>query len=228
MRRRKEKALALTILAVFLLLTLGGCGNGSADVSPTRFEPGPWEAERLESHHYNISRERFEAGGYRYQTLHISLEHECDAYVSEQIQRLSQRFSIALSPEDFQFTIYHFSWLEFITPQQFEIARGYLSQDPNILEAFHMTNDNFHFHDNMVEVFISHLIQGADGFNFQATRHYANTPIEDMPHDPRRILVAMYEAEIIMALERSPYLPDGTFMPRYVPAFGRDVMDWRE
>lgn len=105
----------------------------------------------------------------------------------------------------------YFSWMDFITPEQLEIAREYLEIPEGV------------FDDNALVVY-------ALTMDRELLRHYDRIPFEDMPEDPERIVVRMYEAYIFMNLEirKKSALELGIIEPDYIiPEFGRVITDWR-
>jgi len=184
-------------------------------------------------------------------TEYISLEDEFD-YLAWHTRHLSATYGINISVDDINFTeVRLFSWLDFITPEQFVIVREYLRENLDVVNFTDVIYDNFVFADGMIInyvmnnlVYFPHTEFGDDlwfemrrnpqDFNpYYLLRYYDSIPIEDMSYCPRRIIVRMYEAYYIAIFEiRDRYahlhnLPMQSNRAR-VGSLGRDVFDWRE
>jgi len=101
------------------------------------------------------------------------------------------------------------SWLDFITEEQFQIARDYLGIEPGGFDD---------------QIFLGYLLN-------DMTRHYLvqydRIPFEEMPNNPRRILTRMYEAWALAHIEHRASFADGFVDTRYVHELEREVYDWR-
>jgi len=147
----------------------------------------------------------------------FSMQHDFDE-IKRTAERWSELLGITIAPEYIDMEILFFSWLDFITEEQFEIVRDYLGildgefDDGTILDYFFLNSSRAEL------------------------RYYDSIPMEDIPHNPRRILVRMHEAwllvqieEAIRIREENPSLiaADPHANMRRSADFGRDIVDWR-
>ena len=139
----------------------------------------------------------------------LSIENELDLFgnaIADHLTHLSKQLDRVVSIDEVIYDPpYQFSWLDFITKAQFEIAKEYLRKNitdimsqigafvPN--ELFYMTSDTFLFSDDMPRFFgmslnVSRTPQNPTNW----LQSYDRTPFDEMSDNPRRILVRMYEA----------------------------------
>jgi len=182
-------------------------------------------------------------------TEYLSLEDEFD-YLAWRVKWLSDVYGINISADDLDFNeVRFFSWLDFVTPVQFAIAREHLHENANALNFFDVTYENFVFADRMIVSYVMNYMvyfphaEFGDEIWFEMRRnpqsfnphyilmHYDSISIEDMPYCPRRIIVRMYEASYVVLFEirdKYAHLPYRPMQSNRVGSLGRDVFDWRE
>ena len=99
--------------------------------------------------------------------------------------------SFIITAEDLDVTHLVFSWTEFITEEQFNIVREYLNIAPG------------EFRDQLILDYMDILTEpNPDApMSGEEMRYYDSIPIDEMPDNPRRILVRMYEAWAVIHLE---------------------------
>ena len=155
----------------------------------------------------------FEAGPF-YPIYHllISLESEID-YRADAAIRLSQAYGINIIPEELEFSISTFSWLDYVSPEQFVIAVNYLRENWGAQVGEH------HFADHWIPGYAFYYLSADE------VRHYDNISIEDMPDSPRRIIVRMYEGWHIVSIEARRQAMPGEYVSGFVGRFGRNLID---
>lgn len=80
------------------------------------------------------------------------------------------------------------SWLDFITPTQFAIVKEYMGIPKGAFE------------DQIFDDYIGNVILGGR-WNPDILRYYDDMPFDENTYNPRRILVRMYEAFLLVSIE---------------------------
>jgi len=135
---------------------------------------------------------------HREQLIFVSLQQELDPVLEATLQ-LSAMLDLDIEPEDLDVILHTFCFLDFVTPEQFGIARGYLRDnlpdDSWMTTHFGIDYENFLFIDQMLVRYINEVM------SVDELRHYDALDMSDMPDNPRRILTRMYEGLLISASE---------------------------
>jgi len=111
-----------------------------------------------------------------YTSVRVSIEQET-CYASEVAAQLSALHEEEILPTDIVIHVEYFSWLDFVSTEQFAIVRDYLGIPPG------------GFNDDL----ILQYAMGWDYMTIPEIQYYDGIPINDMPYNPRRILVKMFE-----------------------------------
>jgi hypothetical protein len=152
-----------------------------------------------------------------------SREQSMEHYLAERVRTTSELLGVYVSSDDFYIDYAKlddaFSWLDFITAEQFEIVLHYLSLDP------------LRFIDRDI------LNYAATILTRDELLYYDSIPIDEMPDDPRRIIVRMYEAFVVVFKDISyrNFRANPTLSPQFLEhgfprnsgTFDRVLVDWR-
>ena len=146
----------------------------------------------------------------------VSIQHDFDL-VKGWAEHWSERLGTTIAPEDIDAHIVFYDWLDYISEEQLAIVIDYLG----IVEG--------EFNDNTI---INYIF---DNMSSALLRYYDSIPIENMPDDPRRIIIRMLEAWLLVGIEYairenpSAFAREASIRElRFSSEFGREIVDWRD
>jgi hypothetical protein len=211
------KKLMVLLVAFVALFVLSACGGEYGATPPTNEypvihlpatprPPAATEAEAV------AAWAAFEEH-HRHFTHVTSVQQEVDE-IALHAEFLTGFLGIPIAPGDFAVDAHYFDWLDFITEEQLGIVKDYLAIPPG------------GFDDDIIRQYAMGMV--SEGTLTQ----YDQTPMEEMPGNPRRIITRMFEAEALVNInlryethQKNPH--EFADFSRFVRGLNREVFDWR-